>query len=63
MEQGCEGGIFMRCNHHPKRDLAGIILLALGVLLLFSLILPNGFLRGLLGCVLVVIGFLLCRRC
>ena len=39
----------MCCNHHPKRDLAGIILLALGVLLLFSLILPNGFLRGLLG--------------
>ena len=50
-------------NHHPKRDTAGIVALALGVLLLLSLILPNGFLRGLLGCVLVVIGYLLCRRC
>ena len=54
----------MCCHHHPKRDLAGIVVLGLGVLLLFSLVLPNGFLRGLLGCVLIVIGFLLCcGRC
>ena len=45
-----------------RNEVLGVALLTAGIALLVSLLIPGGFLRGILAVILIIAGFLILRR-